>query len=120
MKGKANMPSFLLNELNGSEEDDEEEEEDGEVTNAMNNIDINSQKPQTPAVFVPESPLSRAPSPFLSEEKYKSCHEAWQAQKLAEFNKKHSLNNVKKVCNYCRWIMGKPYLSSFFMLFLQQ
>ena len=70
----------------------------GEVTNAMNNIDINSQKPQTPAVFVPEPPLSRAPSPFLSEEKYKSCHEAWQTQKLAEFNKKHSLNNVKKVC----------------------
>ena len=98
MKGKANMPSFLLNELNGSEEEDEEEEADGEVTNAMNNIDINSQKPQTPAVFVPEPPLSRAPSPFLSEEKYKSCHEAWQAQKLAEFNKKHSLNNVKKVC----------------------
>ena len=29
MKGKANMPSFLLNELNGSEEDDEEDEEDG-------------------------------------------------------------------------------------------
>ena len=25
------MPSFLLNELNGSEEDDEEDEEDGKI-----------------------------------------------------------------------------------------
>ena len=100
MKGKANMPSFLLNELNGSEDEDEEEE-DGEVTNTLNNLDIHSQQHtgqnQVPAVFEPELPLSRAPSPFLSEEKYKSCHEAWQAQKLADFNQKHAVINVKKV-----------------------
>ena len=66
----------------------------------MNNIDINSQnqqKSQAASVFVPEQPLSRAPSPFLSEEKYRLCHEAWQAQKLAEHKQKNSLNNVKKV-----------------------
>ena len=72
------------------------------VTNALNNLDIHSQhqhtsQNQVPAVFEPELPLSRAPSPFLSEEKYKSCHEAWQAQKLADFKQKHAVINVKKV-----------------------
>ena len=99
MKGKANMPSFLLNELNGSEEDEDEEEEDGEVTNALNNLDIHKQQQQNqvPTVFTPELPLSRPPSPFLSEDIYRSCHESWQAQKLEAFKQQNSSNNVKKV-----------------------
>merc|ERR1712110_903911 len=73
-------------------------EEDGEVTNALNNLDIHSQQQQNqaPTVFMPELPLSRPPSPFLSEEIYKKCHESWQAKKLEAFREKNPSNDVKK------------------------
>jgi hypothetical protein len=94
MKGKAGaaMPSFLLNELNGSEEDEEESE--GEIKDTKPKIEddfsklpqvFQQKQPPAPPVFVEELPLSRAPSPFLSNEQYQSCHHDWQSERKAKF-----------------------------------
>ena len=38
-------------------------------------------------VFVEDLPLTRAPSPFLSESHYLQCHQAWQAERKSNFEK---------------------------------
>ena len=62
MKGKAGtaMPSFLLDELNGSEG---EESDEGEIKDEIKQDSI----PELPPTFVPDPLLERPPSPFLSE-----------------------------------------------------
>merc|ERR1712223_1457078 len=42
-------------------------------------------------VFIEEPPLSRAPSPFLSESHYLECHGSWQAKRKSEFEKSQQL-----------------------------
>ncbi len=89
MKGKAGsaMPSFLLNEINGSDEEDEDEEgqikEDDlkNIDSEVNNLNLTDKNPEE---FQVQVQLSRAPSPFLSQSHYNACHEAWENQRLEE------------------------------------
>ena len=108
MKNKAGgaMPSFLLNQFNGSGEDEEEDSENNEVKNALENPDNNdivskhapeSAIPPLPAIFTPEKPLSRAPSPFLTETHYQNCHNSWQNQRQEEFDKKYGIKKDEKL-----------------------
>lgn len=93
MKGKAGaaMPSFLLDELNGSEKD-ESEEEIKDIVSKSNNDHL---VPELPPSFNPDPILSRPPSPFLSESHYQKCHDAWQNDKREKFNKLHNIENSK-------------------------
>lgn len=80
-----------MNELNGSEE-----EEENEVDEEIKQVIEKEIKPAAIPTFDPDPALSRAPSPFLSDLHYKTCHESWQASKLAEFNAKHNLKASPK------------------------
>ena len=93
MKGKAGaaMPSFLLDELNGSEN---EEESEGEIKDEKSRTDI--LVPELPPIFQPDPLLSRPPSPFLSEEHYQKCHESWQNDKRQKFNALHNIDTSQK------------------------
>ena len=135
MKGKAGgaMPSFLLNELNGSEDDDDDDDnnsdkeiqqimgtggknhfEDGINSRSYPNSSMNQNRTyggqhqqhsnnhhggqtallassDSNLVFIEEPPLSRAPSPFLSESHYLECHGSWQAKRKSEFEKSQQL-----------------------------
>ena len=90
MKGKAGaaMPSFLLDELNGSEG---EEESEGEIKDIVSKSNNDHLVPELPPTFTPDPILSRPPSPFLSESHYQKCHDAWQNDKREKFNKLHNI-----------------------------
>lgn len=49
---------------------------------------MNNNHRNDPLVFIPDPPLSRAPSPFLSAEQYTAAHENWQSEKRAQFMQK--------------------------------
>ena len=123
MKGKAGgaMPSFLLNELNGSEDDDDDDnnsDNDKEIKQIMTGKNhyedsrlsglsqpLNNQNRTSHGgqhnqhsnnqllssdhsnFFVEDPPLSRAPSPFLSQSHYLQCHQTWQTERKSKFEK---------------------------------
>ena len=110
MKDKSSVvPAFLFESLQADEEEEEVETANDEANNSMNQNSSDIQcSPSTYNAIENMKPLSRAPSPFLSQEHYLHCHNERIQIEQAKREKEVGRGSQKKSQGRNRGRRGRP------------